>query len=139
MKKSIFILSSALLISISCKKNNNQDASDYLNENVGLPAGTFDANIDTLQVDSTISLINTSGSDVAPVTAGQTMTISIPFTAPNANVVGAAIQFGNSGLIHMVPIAGANGNASGTLTFQARVPADICDNLSSICHQIKCY
>ncbi len=76
---------------------------------------------------------------IMPLYPGGTVTVTIPFFAPDANVVGAGIRFGDSGPVQVVPIDGAIGVSEGTLTFDFQVPDNICDNLSSICHDIRCY
>jgi len=73
------------------------------------------------------------------VVGGQNVSVSIPFTAANSNVTHAGIRFGDSGDIIMIPVAGASGNASGILGFEFGIPADICENLNDICHDIRCY
>jgi len=73
------------------------------------------------------------------VVAGQTVNVSIPFTATNSNVTHAGIRFGTTGDIIMVPIDGATGNAAGVLDFSFGIPADLCANLNQICHDIRCY
>ena len=73
------------------------------------------------------------------VRPGDTITVNIPFSAPNMNVVGGGIRFGSSGPIAVVPVQGAQGTSSGTMQFDVEIPPDICNNLSQICHDIKCY
>lgn len=76
-----------------------------------------------------------SGQGVQP---GSMLSVSIPFNAQNGDVVGAGIRFGDSGPIRTVMID-TQGQTSGTLQFPMMIPSDICGDLSSICHDIKCY
>lgn len=70
---------------------------------------------------------------------GDTITVNVPFSAPNQNVIGAGIRFGSSGPISVVPVSGAAGQSSGTMQFDVMIPASICADLGQICHDIKCY
>ncbi len=63
----------------------------------------------------------------------------ISFNAPGGNVVGAGMRFGTSGPINVVPVSGAQGQTSGTLSVPFSLSASTCDNLSQVCHDIKCY
>lgn len=73
------------------------------------------------------------------VRPGDIVTLTLPFTAANSNVVGAGVRFGNSGPITVVPIAGAMGQGSGSMQFDLEIPDSVCDDLAQICHDIKCY
>ncbi len=99
---------------------------------------------ETLQdpaVDDSIELGGSAGAGGMPsaVMPGEMVTVSIPFNAPNGNVVAAGIRFGANGPIRTVPVGGAQGQTSGTLQFQMQVPPSVCGDLSQICHDIKCY
>lgn len=114
------------------------DANAYLNENVTLPPGSFRVDPSSVTQTSDIAITSTGGTRTQ-VVGGQTVQVSIPFTAQNQNVTHAGIRFGTTGSIIMVPIAGASGNSSGILDFEFGIPADICNNLNQICHDIRCY
>lgn len=96
--------------------------------------------LDDPPTDPSVSLGPIDGS-VPPleVYPGDRITVNIPFTAANQNVVGAGIRFGSVGPIAVVPVPGAQGTASGTMQFDVVIPPDICDDLGQICHDIKCY
>ncbi len=94
--------------------------------------------LDNPATDESIDVTGETGG-IMPLYPGGTVTVTIPFFAPDANVIGAGIRFGDSGPVQVVPIDGAIGVSEGTLTFDFQVPANICDNLSSICHDIRCY
>lgn len=82
---------------------------------------------------------NMSGSGHAEAKPGGTLNVSLSFNAVNGNVVGGGIRFGNNGPVQAVSIPGAMGQGTGTLNFAVQIPPDICDDLSQICHDIKCY
>ncbi len=89
---------------------------------------------DTVQVASTEG----GGGGVLEVKPGDPVKISVPFSAPNGNVTGVGVQFGN-GPIQVVNVPGASGQTSGTMDVDVEIPDSICNNLSQICHDIKCY
>jgi hypothetical protein len=91
------------------------------------------------ETDPSIQLSPAGDSGTSTLSPGGTMSVQIPFNAPNGNVVGAGIRFGANGPIRTVPIGGTQGQTSGTLQFDFQVTSDICNNLSDICHDIKCY
>ncbi|MBK7580617.1 MAG: hypothetical protein IPI67_10475 [Myxococcales bacterium] len=74
-----------------------------------------------------------------PLEPGGSMTVQIPFESPAGNVIGAGIRFGATGPVKVVNLPQAVGQTQGTLSFTFQVPSSVCDNLSSICHDIKCY
>lgn len=74
-----------------------------------------------------------------PINTGTQNTGQISFNAPNGNVVGGGMRFGDSGPVNIVPVSGALGQTSGTLTLPFSLSASTCDNLSQVCHDIKCY
>lgn len=80
-----------------------------------------------------------SAAPVHEVYPGDVFTVSIPFSAQDNNVVGGGIRFGASGPIRVVPVPSALGQPDGTIQFDVTVPPDICNDLSQICHDIKCY
>lgn len=111
-------------------------ASKHLTATIILP-GEGESLVDP-PVDPSVS-VSGGGGGGGVVTAGDTLMVSIPFESENANVVAAGIRFGDTGPIRTVPIPGASGQSAGTLQFQAQIPPGICGDLSSICHDIKCY
>lgn len=96
--------------------------------------------LDDPEIDPSV-VIGMSDPDTPPleVHPGDRITLSIPFTAANSNVVGAGIRFGDGGPIDVVPISGAQGQNSGTMEFDVVIPDSVCDDLSRICHDIRCY
>ena len=69
--------------------------------------------------------------------SSSSLNVAVQFNAPNANVVAAGIRFGTNGPIRTVNAA--DQGTSGTISFTAGIPPGLCDDLSSICHDIKCY
>jgi hypothetical protein len=91
-------------------------------------------------IDESITLMEpAASSEPQPIEPGQVITVEIPFEAPNGNVVAAGIRFGDEGPIRQIQIPEAEGETSNVLNFQFEVPADICDDLADICHDIVCY
>jgi hypothetical protein len=121
------------------------------NLNAGLAAPTLNAGIllpptegDPLMnpaTDETVTVMPPVAAPEGPsaLRPGDTVTVEIPFEAPNGNVVGAGIRFGETGPIRTVGIDAATGQTANTLTFDFQVPQDICDDLADICHSITCY
>ncbi|WP_418513283.1 hypothetical protein [Corallibacter sp.] len=114
-----------------------QAVSEYMNANLILPSSAFTINPEDVEIDNSVQ-INSFGNDVVPISGGQTMDNNISFSASNGNVDGVGMRFGTSGPIYFVPI-NTNGSNSGVGSFQFSLPAEICNNLSKICHDIKCY
>lgn len=147
--KSIKILSlvlglSALILVTSCGGDSDgdaqpDDANAFLNENVTLPPGSFRVSADQVTETNTVQVQSSGSGSTMQVVGGQQVSVSIPFTSQNSNVTHAGMRFGTTGDIIMIPIPAANGNASGTLDFTFGIPADICNNLNDICHDIRCY
>ncbi|HVK83004.1 MAG TPA: low-density lipoprotein receptor class A repeat-containing protein [Kofleriaceae bacterium] len=112
------------------------EAEQLINDNLVLPPGSY-----TLPgqpgTDTTIMTTGSSGGE-GDVRPGMPLGVSIPFTAPGGNVIGAGIRIGSTGPIHVVPISGVMGQTSGTLSFDFTVPASVCNDLSGICHSIIC-
>lgn len=140
--KLLAVILGSLVITTSClrdrdKEEEDQDPISALNENLQLPAGSYTISSNT-EVDNSIT-ITSNGSGTMPINTGTQMNGSISFSAPGANIIGAGMRFGSSGTINVVPISGANGNTSGTLNTPFSVSASTCDNLSKVCHDIKCY
>jgi hypothetical protein len=141
MKNKIHLILLCFTILLSCAKNGNGEAdpakvATIMNENMQLPPGSFTVDPDNVSVDNTIIMGTSSG--VTPIESGPSMNNEISFTAPNGNVNAVGMRFGTSGPIYFVPI-NTNGATSGTGTFPFAINSDICADLSSICHDIKCY
>jgi len=141
----LFLLILSFSLFISCNKDDGDsngisdsvEVARLMNENLTiLSPGVFTVNPDNVQTDNTISISTSSG--VTPIQDGQTMSNSISFNAPNGNVNAVGMRFGLNGPIYFVPI-NSNGATSGTGSFDFLINAGICDNLSSICHDIICY
>lgn len=135
------------------RRNNNMDAGPNTNPNLnaGLAAPTLNAGIvlpatesEPLMSPATDETVTVMPPVAAPdgpsaLRPGDTVTVEIPFEAPNGNVVGAGIRFGDTGPIRTVGIDAATGQTANTLTFDFQVPQNICDDLADICHSITCY
>jgi len=107
-----------------------------LNDNIAWPSNAYA--LDAPATDDSI-VINPPAAGATPaVMEGDAMSVSVPFSAPNANVVGVGIRFGDSGPIMTIPTS-TMGSKSGTLSASVTIPPSICKMLSSICHNIKCY
>jgi hypothetical protein len=94
--------------------------------------------LDDAETDTSIS-VGSDQSGHAEAHRGGTLNVAIQFQAPNGNVIGGGIRFGETGPIQVVSIPEAQGQTSGVLNFAIQIPASVCDNLSQICHDIKCY
>lgn len=112
-------------------------AEEYLTDAIDLPPGSF--TLEDPETDESISVTSNGSGAMATVQPGGGGTVSVSFNAPNANIVAGGIRFGSSGPIQAVPISGAMGQTSGTLSFPFQLPSSICQDLSRICHDIKCY
>lgn len=138
MKKYLVIIVAVAIGFNGCKKENDGDATSELNANLSLPAGSYLVDPDTMEIDNSVT-INGGGGGVMPINTGAQSNGQISFTAPNGNVVGGGMRFGDSGPVNIVPVSGALGQTSGTLSLPFSVSAATCDNLSQVCHDIKCY
>lgn len=135
------------------RRNNSADAGGNTNPNLnaGLAAPTLNSGIvlpategEPLMSPATDETVTVMPPVAAPdgpsaLRPGDTVTVEIPFEAPNGNVVGAGIRFGETGPIRTVGIDAATGQTANTLTFDFQVPQNICDDLADICHSITCY
>ena len=121
---------------ISNKINDPAKVASLMNEGLLLSSSVFTVNPDDVGVDSSITFSPNSGT--AGIQAGVQMDNNITFNAPNGNVNAVGMRFGSSGPIYFVPI-NTGGATAGTATFPFQISADICNNLSSICHDIVCY
>jgi hypothetical protein len=136
----VVIVPSVIGLLVSCDPHTRSDidpgkffnigGAEYLLENPGT-----DPSVSTES--------NTEGS--GEVYPGDSLSLSIGFNAPNGNVIGGGIAFGDPddigipGAIQVVPVPGAGGQTSGMMNITIDVPDDICSNLSQICHDIRCY
>ncbi|MCI5081872.1 MAG: hypothetical protein MRY78_09275 [Saprospiraceae bacterium] len=125
----------------SCFKDRNltNDGEMALNNQILLPAGSFQLEESEVTLDDDLQVNNNGSAGGMRMEPGATMSTAISFNAANANVTHAGIRFGNSGGIWAVPIPEADGNASGTLIVPMQIPPEICNQISRICHDIKCY
>ncbi len=140
MKKYCLLCLSLTIGFSACKKDEeeNGDPVTELNANLSLPAGSYLVDPDTMEIDNSVIIDGGSGG-VMPINTGGTTNGQISFTAPNGNVVGGGMRFGDSGPVNIVPVSGAQGQTSGTLSLPFSLSASTCDNLSQVCHDIKCY
>lgn len=113
------------------------DANAYLNDNIILPPGSIRVSADQVTETNDITINSSGSSGTMQVVGGQTMNVSIPFTSNGPAVNAAALRFGDTGDFIIIPINGSS--TSGTLDFSFGIPADICNNLNDICHDIRCY
>lgn len=91
------------------------------------------------EVDPDVTVPSSGPKPSLDVSPGDLITVGIPFSAPNGNVVGIGIAFGPSAPVQVVSLQDALGMTSGMGQLQFQVPDSVCDNLSEICHQIQCY
>ncbi|MFT4526008.1 MAG: hypothetical protein ACI85F_002170 [Bacteroidia bacterium] len=139
--KKYYLICLAISIGFSaCKKDEeeNGDPVTELNANLSLPAGSYMVDPDTMEIDNSVTIDGGSGGTM-PINTGVQNTGQIQFSAPNGNVVGGGMRFGDSGPVNIVPVSGAMGQTSGTLSLPFSLSASTCDNLSQVCHDIKCY
>ncbi|MGJ8666590.1 MAG: hypothetical protein ACSHW7_09510 [Patiriisocius sp.] len=144
MKKIFMLALSISVLFIQCKDDEGDglisdpiEVANQMNANLTiLSAGAFTIDPATVGTDNTVIVDTPTG--VAPIMAGQTMTNQISFNAPNGNVNAVGMRFGTSGPITFVPV-NTNGATNATGTFDFVIDSNICENLSQICHDIKCY
>ena len=140
-----FSLLSLVILSylLSCKQSGQTDptvnAEKAVQQYLQLPSATFTLDPATTTVDNSITIAPNPGSGQMAVQAGVDLIAEIKFTAPNRNVVGAGIRFGETGPINFVRIPGVQGQASGTMNVPFRISPQTCAALSQICHDIRCY
>lgn len=103
-----------------------------------LPPGAVKINESDYTVDESIVVTKTLQQLVttAPLRPGATSQISLPFSG-SGNVTGLGIRFGDTGPIWVVPQQ--TSGTAGTLQTSMSIPDSVCDNLSEICHNIRCY
>ncbi|MEO9966896.1 MAG: hypothetical protein ABJF11_13955 [Reichenbachiella sp.] len=146
MKTKIHVLLLCLTtLFVACKDSDSSvpagEGEDALNEEIVLPPGSFQVADEDLVEDETIEVIDSSNDDATParVESGQTININISFSASNSNVTHAGIRFGTNGQTWLIPIDGASGNDSGSLSFGMGIPSGLCGDISQICHDVRCY
>ncbi len=84
--------------------------------------------------------VSSSGVVLAELMPGQIGRVSVPFNAPSGDVVGIGMRFGATGPIINIPTTNnVSGQTGGVLETEFTVPQEICDMLSSVCHDVKCY
>lgn len=118
-------------------EENTGNAVTEINTNLELPQGAYLVDPDTMEVDISVTVTTSTG--IMPINPGTQIDGQIGFTAPNGNVVAAGMRFGDSGPVNVVPINGALGQTNGALSMPFSIDASVCNDLSSICHDIKCY
>lgn len=141
MKKVFTLVAVIAFITSGClpkEEEENGNPTQSLNAGLELPAGSFQVDPDTMQIDNSVT-INGGPSGTMPLNTGTQINGQISFNAPNGNVVAGGMRFGDSGPVNMVPVNGALGQTSGTLNLPFTVTSSTCDNLSQVCHDIKCY
>lgn len=114
------------------------DPVTELNRNLSLPPGSYTVNPDDMEIDNSV-IIDPGPSGRMPLNTGTQLNGQVTFTAPGGNVVGAGMRFGDSGPVNIVPVAGGQGMTNGTINVPFSVSGSTCDNLSQVCHDIKCY
>ena len=133
-----FIFSAYFIIILGGCDKTSGNPTATLNANLELPQGSYQVNPDEMEVDYSIS-IDPGMTGTMPINTGTQLNGQISFTAPNANVVAGGMRFGDSGPVNVVPVNGAQGQTNGTLSLPFSLSASTCDNLSQVCHDIKCY
>jgi len=129
-------LAAGCTINIASSGDDSQ-GNQALNDNVVWPSNAYA--LDAPATDDSITIPPPpTGTATPAVMEGDAMSVSVPFSAPNANVVGVGIRFGDSGPIMTIPTS-TMGKTSGTLSASVTIPPSICKMLASICHSIKCY
>lgn len=132
-----------LLISFSlfygCNKGSTEIDEITLNEELSVTnGGETKEDISNYTEDPTIVLSNATAGGKMSISGSSRVTITREFTAPNKNITGAAIRFGNSGPLTVVQL-NTKGQANGIISYDVDIPASVCDNMAQICHDIKCY
>jgi hypothetical protein len=124
-------------LNIASSGGDDGQGNRALNDNIAWPSNAYA--LDAPPTDDSITITPPSAPASTPaVMEGDAMSVSVPFSTPNANVVGVGIRFGDSGPIMTIPTS-TMGKTSGTLSANVTIPPSICKMLSSICHNIKCY
>lgn len=133
------LVSILMLAGCSSPPGPNFNAGDELNRSIQLPPGSFQVDAAQLVETSDISIVSGGGSNQRmQVNPGSQYSATIGFNA-NSGVTHAGIRFGDNGQTWMVPVSGGQNATSGTIDLPFSIPSSLCDDLSSICHDIKCY
>lgn len=118
---------------------NETDATSLLSAAIVLPEGGFYIEEEDIEIDETIDIATPSEPVSIDVEGGDILNPSVTFSAPDANVVGFGVRFGESGPIAVTPAPSAVGLTDGTVAGTMTIPPGICNDLAEICHDIKCY
>lgn len=108
-----------------------------LSSGVTLPSNEGPELVDP-EIDDSIVLPPAVTDDPVAINPGEVVQVQIAFEAPEGNVVAAGIRFGDDGPIRQIELPEAEDQTAGTLSFDMQIPADICDDLANICHEIIC-
>ena len=97
----------------------------------------------SVSVDDSIHIATPPGDETMAVSGGSNFQVSVGYTSSDP-VTSVCIGFGSANNAWCVPTTSSGVQTSGTPTAGAAsvavmLPPDICNNLSSICHSIRCY
>ncbi|MGK0204751.1 MAG: hypothetical protein ACI89X_001118 [Planctomycetota bacterium] len=114
-----------------------------LNDALVLPPGAFTLATPTAEETDSSVTVTSNAVPNGSLSPGSQASLSINFTADgSSNVTGAAIGFGTANSppskLMAIPV-NTNGATSGAIDFSFAVDASMCANLSTICHNIRCY
>lgn len=122
-----------------CGKSSSTVDATSLNEGLTVSvSGSSQHDISEYKEDASIDLSNASAGGKMAISGSSTINITREFTAPNKNVSGAAIRFGDAGPLTVIPLK-TKGQSNGILNYNVTIPSSVCDKMSQICHNIKCY
>jgi len=145
MKNIILVFIAASMVLLSCKKDDsNEDqqsqqatAAEMLNAGFQINrSGSFLVNPDDVEIDNSV-IVSSGGNGYVPLRGGDQMANTISFTSISANITAVGMRFGNSGPITFVPLSQAEIN-SGIASLNFSIDPGVCENISEICHDIKC-
>jgi len=85
-------------------------------------------------IDSSIGVVT----DIPTVVAlpGDSFVIDLDYVATRRNVLGGGIQFPDSDQVQWTLIDSVRNTSSGNIRFAYAVPADVCDEVASLCHEM---
>ncbi len=115
----------------------NRDAATTMNDEIILPPASFWVDPDSMEITTDVTIIS-QGDGRMPIDPNGVNNTGIQFEAPNGNVTHGGIRFGDSGPIIMAPVE-TNGSTTGTITIPFTFTSGICDDIATICHDVKCY
>lgn len=115
----------------------NGNAEKLLNDQIIMPPGSFQVDDSDLITTNDLNVLS-SGSGYTGVNPGESFVASISFEG-DVSVTHAGMRFGNSGKTWIIPINKSANKNSGTANISMTIPSGLCDDLSDICHDIKCY